>query len=62
MAETLKPCPFCGKSKGLAVRRKEISKEFKVIIYRVECSGCNAQGPKDYNAVKAVEYWNNRNA
>ena len=60
MTEPLKPCPFCGRKKGLSVKRTEINKEFNVAKYHVKCPNCYTQGPDDYNAVKCVEAWNKR--
>lgn len=60
MAETLKPCPFCGRKKGVSVRRNEINKEFKIYTYSVKCSNCTAQGPSYYHESQSVEAWNSR--
>lgn len=56
----LKPCPFCGRKKGLNVMSEEISREFKVSKYFVRCPNCYTRGPKEYTSDKCVDAWNVR--
>ena len=55
----LKPCPFCGRTDGLSLKRICIEPD---VLYRhaVICTKCSSSGSKEYTAEKAVERWNKR--
>jgi Lar family restriction alleviation protein len=48
--KTFNPCPFCG---GTAVSLKE----GEDTLYAVQCTDCNALGPREKTPTEAAERW-----
>lgn len=58
MAE-LKPCPFCGGEAFLSENVYDL-KPGNVLLYFVECGGCNATTTEYGYKYEAIEAWNRR--
>lgn len=54
MSETLKPCPFCNKSRASVIGPHGDQGYF------VECQHCEARGPRFSSDEEAASEWNNR--
>ena len=52
----LEPCPFCGESDGLSIKKKPL---YGKIYYCVDCP-CGTCGPDSQTHGGAVTNWNNR--
>ncbi len=52
-AETIKPCPFCGKA-------EDVGKHNWDGVLVVQCEYCGASGPLCDAASKAIQEWNTR--
>ncbi len=48
MSEELKPCPFCGGKAKFRPITSSIHGANRGFLFRIECSGCGATLPKQY--------------